>query len=238
MNISQKGIDMIKEFEGCKLTAYDDGTGTPTIGYGHTKDVKWGDVITQEKAEELLKDEDLPEYEGYVQALINNGIIEFPLNQNMFDALTSFCMNLGNSNLIMLVKNRNASTVADKILLYNHANGEVWEGLTRRRNAERQLFLKPCENVSRETITKSEFSQEYDETGIATICVDKLNIRDYPSTSKGNIVGAYYKGEQFLYSHVVINDGFVWCRYKAYSGNIRYVAVKEISSSKRYANCV
>jgi GH24 family phage-related lysozyme (muramidase) len=235
MQISQNGINLIKEFEGCKLTAYDDGTGTSTIGYGHTKGVKMDDIITQERAEELLK-EDLIEYEGYVQALINNGIIEFPINQNQFDALTSFCMNLGESNLMMLVKNRTANIVADKILLYNHANGEVWEGLTRRRQAERELFLKHFENVSHETTSKSEFDKEYDETGRAVVQVDKLNIRDNPSLN-GNVVGSYYSGESFIYNHVVINDGYVWVRYRAYSGNIRYVAVKDMKTGKRLANC-
>lgn len=237
MKTSENGINLIKEFEGCKLTAYDDGTGTWTIGYGHTKGVKEGDEITIQRAYELLQ-EDIQEFEGYVVDLINNGIIEFYVNQNMFDALVSFSFNLGEGNLQLLVKGRNSQTVADKILLYNHANGEVWEGLTRRRERERELFLKPCENVSRETITKSEFTDEYNETGIATVCVDKLNIRDYPSTTKGNIVGAYFYGEQFCYSHVVINDGFVWCRYVGFSGNTRYVAVKELESGKRYANCI
>jgi len=237
MQISQNGIELIKEFEGCQLSAYNDGTGTWTIGYGHTRGVKQGDVITQERAIELII-EDTQESANYVQALINNGMIEFQVNQNMFDSLVSFTFNLGEGCLQTLVKDRNKETVASKMLEYCHANGEVWEGLVRRRKAEQELFLKPSENVSRETIAKTEFSNEYDETGIATICIDKLNIRDYPSTLKGNIVGHYNSGEQFCYSHVIINNGFVWCRYVSFSGNTRYVAVKEIATGKRYANCI
>jgi hypothetical protein len=181
---------------------------------------------------------DLLIYGGYVQKLIDNKVIQFEVNQNMFDALTSFVYNLGFSNLTTLVTNRDMQTVSEKMLLYVNANGSVWEGLVRRRTAERDLFLKPCEIVSRETISHSEFSQEYDEIGVATICVDKLNIRDYPSTSKGNIVGSYFYGEQFCYSHVIINEGFVWCRYVSFSGKTRFVAVKELEIGKRYANCI
>lgn len=164
MQISQNGIDLIKKFEGCSLCSYDDLTGravgindnvqgTLTIGYGHTgQDVYKGESITQSEADEMLKN-DLVKYSDLVQLAINSNIINFYVNQNMFDALTSFVYNLGYSNLCLLCGNRTPTQVAEHMTAYVN-KGSVWEqGLTRRRNAEKDLFLTPCETiVSRETI--------------------------------------------------------------------------------------
>jgi GH24 family phage-related lysozyme (muramidase) len=163
MQISQNGIDLIKKFEGCSLCAYDDLTGracgindklqgTLTIGYGHTgSDVYQGQTITQSQADEILK-RDVKVYADYVNQAQSNGIINFELNQNMFDSLTSFVYNLGQSNLTKLCLYRTPTQVAEHITAYVN-KGSVWEeGLTKRRNAEKDLFLKPCENVLRETI--------------------------------------------------------------------------------------
>jgi len=140
MQISANGIDLIKKFEGCFLKTYDDGTGVLTIGYGHTHNVKWGDIITVGQANELLL-EDLKQSSNDVQILIDNETINFSVNQNMFDALTSFDFNVGKSNLITLVKDRDEKQVAEKILLYVYASGKRLEGLAIRRQAERALFL-------------------------------------------------------------------------------------------------
>ena len=134
MKTSDKGIALIKSFEGCRLTAYLCPAGVWTIGYGHTAGVAKGQAITQEQAEAYLK-EDLTKYEGYVTA---TGLA---LNQNQFDALVSFTYNCGNSNLKKLISNRTLDQIAEAILLYNKSNGTVLEGLVRRRAAERDLFL-------------------------------------------------------------------------------------------------
>lgn len=136
MNVSQNGIDLIKRFEGCSLTAYKCPAGVWTIGYGHTKDVKQGDKITQAKAEEFLKN-DLKVYEAKVRS-----IVKISLTQNQFDALVSFCYNCGPANLKKLVSNRNAAQIGNAILLYNKAGGRILNGLVKRRNAEKELFLK------------------------------------------------------------------------------------------------
>ena len=69
MKISEEGKALIKKFEGCELTAYQDAVDVWTIGYGHTKNVCQGDCITQEEADQMLEDE-LGEYEGYVNDLV------------------------------------------------------------------------------------------------------------------------------------------------------------------------
>lgn len=141
MKTSQNGIDLIKQFEGCRLEAY---KALPTekyftIGYGHMgADVKQGMIISQAKAEELLK-KDLEKFEKSVTTLTAkySGI-----NQNQLDALASFTYNCGAGNLAKLVEGRTLAQVADAILKYNKAGGKELEGLTRRRKAERELFIK------------------------------------------------------------------------------------------------
>ena len=136
MKTSDKGIALIKSFEGCVLTAYKCPSGVWTIGYGHTAGVKEGQTITLAQAEEFLKS-DLVKYENYVK---NKGL---SLNQNQFDALVSFTYNCGAGNLTKLVNGRTLKQIADALLLYNKSKGKILAGLVRRRQAERALFLTP-----------------------------------------------------------------------------------------------
>ncbi len=141
MHISDRGVDLIARYEGCRLEAYKCPAGVWTIGYGHTAGVKEGDTLASEEAAKALLKGDLSKYGGYVNACVKKGMIGFVLTQNMFDALTSFCYNCGNGNLQKLVTGRDAVTVADKMLLYNKGGGKVLPGLARRREEERELFL-------------------------------------------------------------------------------------------------
>ena len=138
MKTSNRGIELIKSFEGCHLTAYKCPAGVWTIGYGHTAGVKEGQVITQNVADQYLKS-DLEKFEKYVEA---TGL---QLNQNQFDALVSFTYNCGNGNLKSLVRDRTLPQIADALLLYNKSNGRTLAGLTRRRIAEQKLFLEKME---------------------------------------------------------------------------------------------
>ena len=136
MEINSKGLELIKQFEGCILHSYKDCVGVLTIGYGHTQGVKEGQVITQAQAEDMLRN-DLKVYEREVTQATSN----LNLNENQFSALVSFHYNTGCINT--LVANRNKEQIANAILLYNKAGGKVLEGLVRRRKAEQQLFLTP-----------------------------------------------------------------------------------------------
>ncbi|MBG0660369.1 lysozyme [Enterobacter roggenkampii] len=145
MQTSDKGIAMIKQFEGCKLTAYQDSVGVWTIGYGWTKPVdgkpiRAGMTIKQETAERLLKT-GLVSYESDVSRLVKVG-----LTQGQFDALVSFTYNLGvrslsTSTLLRKLNAGDYAGAADEFLRWNKAGGKVLNGLTRRREAERALFL-------------------------------------------------------------------------------------------------
>lgn len=141
MVVSERGVELVAKYEGCKLQAYKCPAGVWTIGYGHTAGVKPGDTLpSQEQAKALLK-EDLAKYAASVNNCVKNHLITFPLNQNQFDALTSFCYNCGAGSLQVLVRGRNAAEVADKLLAYNKGGGRELPGLTRRREEERKLFL-------------------------------------------------------------------------------------------------
>ena len=141
MSISDKGVDLIARYEGCRLEAYKCPAGVWTIGYGHTAGVKEGDKLSSpEEAKNLLK-EDLRKYGNYVNDCVKKGLITFKLTQNQFDALCSFCYNCGNGNLQKLVAGRDAVTIAEKMLQYNKGGGQVLAGLDRRRKEERALFL-------------------------------------------------------------------------------------------------
>ena len=140
MNIGSKGLELIKHFEGCELEAYKCPAGVWTIGYGHIKGVSEGMTITEAQAEEMLQSE-LIEYEGYI-----NDLVEVELNQNQFDAMVSWVYNLGGGNLksSTLLKVLNAGDYAGvpaQMLRWNKAGGKVLEGLTRRRQAEADLFV-------------------------------------------------------------------------------------------------
>jgi len=140
MQISDSGIMLIKNFVGLRLTAYQCSAHVWTIGYGHTAGVKPGDTITEGQAEQFLRD-DLDQFEAAVYRLVN-----VTLSQHQFDALVSFTFNLGEGNLknSTLLKKLNAgdySGAAEEFPRWNRADGRVVEGLTRRRLAERDMFL-------------------------------------------------------------------------------------------------
>ena len=115
---------MIKHFESCKLTAYQDSVGVWTIGWGHTAGVKKGDNWTQDEADDILLN-DLEKFEGYV-----NQYVKVPLTQNQFDALVSWTFNLGPGNLkssTMLTKlnEKNYDEVPSQMKRWNKAGGKV-----------------------------------------------------------------------------------------------------------------
>lgn len=138
--INKAGLDLIKSFEGLRLKAYKDAVGVWTIGYGHTKTATPGTVISEPEAESLLLN-DLAEAQGAVERLVKQ-----PLNDNEYAALVSFVFNLGSGNLSRstLLRKLNAGDrkgASDQFLVWNKAGGKVLAGLTRRRQAERDLFL-------------------------------------------------------------------------------------------------
>lgn len=141
MNISEQGLELIRQHEGCRLESYQDSVGIWTLGYGHTKGVQRGTACTQEQAEAWLMD-DVKEAE----ACIAGNVLAFvPLTQGEYDALASFIFNLGcrafkNSTLLKKLLASDYDGASLEFRKWSHAGGVELAGLVARREAERQMF--------------------------------------------------------------------------------------------------
>ncbi|MCH7312918.1 lysozyme [Acinetobacter sp. ANC 3882] len=143
---SNVGLDLIASFEGTRLKAYDDGVGVWTIGTGTTvypngTKVKKGDSCTLDQAKSYFA-HDLKRFEASV-----NNLVKVPLSQNQFDALVSLTYNIGTgafagSTLLKLLNQKQYREARAQFTRWNKAGGKELRGLTRRREAERDLFLK------------------------------------------------------------------------------------------------
>ncbi|MCT8350166.1 lysozyme [Photorhabdus temperata] len=140
MQISEKGLKALKGYEGCNLTAYRCPAGVWTIGYGHTRGVKPGDVVTEQQAEQFLLDDLAPVY------LTIEANVKVPLTQGQLDALCSFIFNCGTGAFVRstLLKKLNAGDyrgAVGQFMEWNKAGGRVLPGLDARRASERTMFL-------------------------------------------------------------------------------------------------
>lgn len=138
MITSSEGINLIKQFEGCRLEAYKclPSERYFTIGYGHYgPDVKIGMRINQAYAEELLK-KDLKIYEDRV-----NKYSYYNWSQSEFDSLVSFCYNIGSIDQLTANGTRSKAVIAEKMLLYVNSGGQKIQGLVNRRKKEHALFI-------------------------------------------------------------------------------------------------
>jgi len=139
MKTGNRGKTIIKSFEKCKLAAYmPTADDVPTVGWGHTKNVKLGDKITEDQAEVFLC-EDLEWVENCI-----NKYVHVELTQNKFDALASLIFNIGctnfrNSTLLRLLNQ--GDDCSGQFLRWNKQGNQVLRGLTLRREEERRLFL-------------------------------------------------------------------------------------------------
>lgn len=137
---NQEGLKLVKSFEGLYLEAYQDPVGVWTIGWGATKGIREGMKITVAQAEKMLQDE----LEKFEVAVAN--AIKVSINDNQFSALVSFSYNLGatslfESTLLKLLKEGKFQEAADQFPRWDKAGGQPLLGLSRRRRAERALFL-------------------------------------------------------------------------------------------------
>lgn len=144
--INPAGLDLITRFEDFKPKPYDDGTGTITIGYGHTRSAVMPAQVTEEEALELLRSD----LDHFIQAVANE--VRVPINENQFAALVSLAFNIGdrafaNSTLLKKLNSGNYVAASNEFQKWNKVtvNGQKQRsvGLSRRRAAEEQLFRTP-----------------------------------------------------------------------------------------------
>lgn len=185
--ISQAGIDLIKEFEGCYLKAYKDPVGVWTIGYGITNSdksitgttISAGLTISQKTADEWLRNSLNKKYLPYVLKYDD----KYDWNQNELDALVSFAYNIGSIDQLTAKGTRSKSTIASKILQYDKAGGKVLRGLTRRRQAEHDLFLKKTTQTKKSKSTNKK---------VKVVSKSGLNVRTGAGTSYEKVVAIPY----------------------------------------------
>lgn len=151
--MTNKGLDLIKKYEGCRLEAYLCPSGVPTIGWGVTyykdgRKVQLGDKITQEEADELFKFMIENKFEPQVRMILGEELNAI-LPKECKDALISFTYNCGTgafSKSTLLKKIRadknDLAGIKNEFLKWNKSNGKVLNGLTRRRNAEFELYME------------------------------------------------------------------------------------------------
>jgi lysozyme len=164
MVTSDKGIELISVYEGLRLTAYLCPAKVWTIGYGHTATAKEGMTITRERAKELLK-QDVNRFEKYITRTFQREFL-----QHEFDALVSFCFNLGSiyGNMRTSLKNQDNAWTVEMFSRYVKGGGRYLLGLHRRRLAEAYLFAginltEPELKSIRQTFTTEQINQSFKE---------------------------------------------------------------------------
>ena len=146
MKLSQNGVNFIKSHEALRLKAYQDSKGVWTIGWGHTKNVHPGDVITREQAEQFIRD-DLAWVERVLNADLVSGRDNPIVTQNEYDALCSLVFNIGSqayldSTVRRKIKQGDKMGAAHAFGMWIYSNHKIAPGLVTRRNAERKMFLQ------------------------------------------------------------------------------------------------
>jgi lysozyme len=144
-SVNAAGIALIKSFESFRSLPYQDEDGIWTIGYGHTKGVtRCMPAITEWQGEDFLK-QDLLDAQAAVDRYVT-----VTLNDNQYAALVSLVFNVGpqplKRTLGTMLNDQNYTGTADEFLRWRLANGLISDGLVRRREAERALFLTPDED--------------------------------------------------------------------------------------------
>lgn len=140
MILGAAGLALIKSFEQCRLTAYQDQRGIWTVGWGHTGPaVTAQSVCSQADADTWLVQDTYAAQKAVTRS------VDIALTQNQFDALVSFTFNVGagnfSSSTLLRYVNAGVPAAADEFLRWDHVDGQTSAGLLRRRQAERALFL-------------------------------------------------------------------------------------------------
>lgn len=230
MNISNKGLELIKSFEGCHLSAYRCPAGVWTIGYGHTLGVYEGMKISQAQADQFLYED----VQRFVNA-VNQYQSRFNFTQNEFDALVSFTYNCGAGSLSAVMSCCNSKQeIAEECKLYNKGGGVVLPGLVRRRQAEYDLFMSGSAPTP-----KNNNSSSYPELG-EYFFNTRVKIRTAPSLSDSTFTGVCYDaGESVIYHTVHKNkEGYNWIQYNRGNGTQGYCAITNVSTGERHGYAV
>ena len=213
--VSRKCIKLVKEFEGLYLKAYKDEVGVWTIGYGITNSdkaitnvtVKAGLKITEKTAdnwlEKALNKKYLPKVMKY------NG--KYKWNQNEIDALVSFAYNIGSIDTLTANGTRTRAAISSKMLQYNKAGGKVLNGLTRRRKAERELFLTAVKKKAAKKKTYATVNTKKDPLTLRSAA--NATSKELGKIAKGTKVEIVKKGASWTKVKYKTTTGYVATKY-------------------------
>lgn len=226
MNIGNKGLDLIKSFEGCRLTAYRCPANVLTIGWGHTKNVYEGMTITQDEADRLLV-EDVQVYANAVDRYNSR----FNFTQEEFDSLTSFTYNCGVGSLQAVMSCCNTKQeIAEECKLYNKGGGVVLAGLVRRREEEYKLFMSGSSTAS---------GTSYAEKG-EYFFNTRVKIRTAPNLDNSSFTGVCYDAGESVEYHTVHRNkcGYNWIQYNRGNGTQGYCAITELATGEKFGHAI
>lgn len=192
MHTSEKGLALIQRFEGCRLTAYQDRVGVWTIGWGTTnadkaitgRTIRRGLTITRRTADDWLRRSLAKKYEP----LVAKYDAVYHWTQNEFDALVSFCYNVGSIDQLTDKGRRSKEKVCAAILLYNKAGGRRVQGLAERRQAEQKLFKSLAEGIPTSAEAERQEKEKAEKKAVTNsfkvkVTIPDLNIRSGPSAN-------------------------------------------------------
>ena len=227
MNISNRGLDLIKSFEGCRLSSYKCPSNKWTIGYGHTQGVYEGMVITQEQADKFL----FEDVQRFVNA-VNQYQSRFNFNQAEFDSLTSFTYNCGEGSLAAVMSCCNTKKeIAEECKLYNRSSdGQILNGLVRRREEEYKLFMSGSSTAS---------GTSYAEKG-EYFFNTRVKIRTAPNLDNSSFTGICYDAGESVEYHTVHRNkcGYNWIQYNRGNGTQGYCAITNLATGEKHGYAV
>lgn len=231
MNIGNKGLELIKSFEGCRLTAYKPVQTEQyyTIGWGHYgPDVYAGMSITQGQADNMLR-EDVRYYADAVDRYNSR----FNFTQEEFDALTSFTYNCGVGSLQAVMSCCNTKQeIAEECKLYNKGGGVVLAGLVRRREEEYKLFMSGSSNQANDNDGYS-----YAEKGTYYFNT-RVKIRTALNLDNATFTGVCYEAGESVEYHTVHRNkhGYNWIQYNRTNGTQGYCAITNVATNERFGH--
>ena len=231
MNISERGLNLIKSYEGCRLSSYKCPSNKWTIGYGHTQGVYEGMVITQEQADKFL----FEDVQRFVNA-VNQYQSRFNFNQAEFDSLTSFTYNCGEGSLAAVMSCCNTKKeIAEECKLYNRSSdGQILNGLVRRREEEYKLFMSESNNN-----TNNNDGYSYAEKG-EYFFNTRVKIRTAPNLDNASFTGICYDAGESVEYHTVHRNkcGYNWIQYNRGNGTQGYCAITNLATGEKHGYAV
>ena len=231
MNIGNRGLELIKSFEGCRLSSYKCPSNKWTIGWGRTSGVYEGMVISQAQADQFL----FEDVQRFVNA-VNQYQARFNFNQNEFDALVSFTYNCGEGSLAAVMSCCNTKQeIAEECKLYNKSSdGQVLPGLVRRREEEYKLFMSGASNNA-----NNNDGYSYAEQGTYYFNT-RVKIRTAPNLDNSTFTGICYEAGESVEYHTVHRNksGYNWIQYNRTNGTQGYCAVTDLATGERFGHAI